>query len=133
MKTRVQIITEKTVDFDVSNDVEILGVATNTTDGLQKVVELQPSIIFIDYAIETINTEVFIKTLLIESPESKLILLGSQLKDDIVVKCLFLGAFGYLDWADKDRFFNKSILAVGKGEAWFSRRIVGLALKNING
>ena len=132
MKTRVQVITEESFDFDVSNDIEILGIADNTTDALHKVSELQPAIIFLDYEIEKVNTEVFIKTLLIESPESKLILLGSQLEDDAVVKCLFLGVFGYLDWVDKDHFFNKVILAVGKGEAWFSRRIVGLALQNIH-
>ncbi len=132
MKTIVHVITGESFDFDVSNDIEILGIADNTTDALYEVSELQPAIIFLDYEIEKVNTEVFIKTLLIESPKSKLILLGSQLEDDTVVKCLFLGVFGYLDWADKDRFFNKVILAVGKSEAWFSRRIVGLALKNIH-
>ncbi|MDC9728212.1 MAG: hypothetical protein PSN04_02650, partial [Methyloprofundus sp.] len=93
----------------------------------------QPNIIFIDYEIEKENTSILIKSLFAESPDSKIILLGNDLSDEFVVKCLFLGAFGYLEWGDRARFFNKLVAVVIKGEAWFSRKIVGLALKNIHG
>ena len=133
MKTQIQIMTDKSVDFDVSTEVEILDTVDNTADTLENVIKHHPGIVFIDYDIEKENTGIFIKTILAESPNSKIILLGSELADDVVVSCLFIGAFGYLDWADKSRFFNKVIDVVAKGEAWFSRRIVGLALKNIHG
>ena len=133
MKTQIQVMTDKSVDFDVSTEVEILDTVDNTADTLENVIKHHPGIVFIDYDIEKENTGIFIKTILAESPNSKIILLGSELADDVVVSCLFIGAFGYLDWADKSRFFNKVIDVVAKGEAWFSRRIVGLALKNIHG
>jgi len=133
MHTKIQIITDKSTDFDVSTEVEILNTVENTADALENVVKHNPTIVFIDYELEKENTGIFIKAILAESPGSKIILLGSELVDDIVVGCLFVGAFGYLDWGDKSRFFNKLIDVVAKGEAWFSRRIVGLALKNIHG
>jgi len=126
-------MTDKSTDFDVSAEVEMLNTVNNTGDTLDAVIKYHPAIVFIDYDVEKENTGVFIKAVLAESPSSKIILLGSQLVDDVVVSCLFIGAFGYLDWADKSRFFNKVIDVVIKGEAWFSRRIVGLALQNIHG
>jgi len=129
----MQIMTDKSVDFDVSTEVEMLDTVDNAADTLENVIKHHPVIVFIDYDIEKENTGVFIKTILAESPNSKIILLGRELSDDVVLSCLFIGAFGYLNWADKSRFFNKVIDVVAKGEAWFSRRIVGLALKNIHG
>jgi len=133
MKTQIQVMTDKSVDFDVSTEAEMLDTVDNTADTLESVIKHHPVIVFIDYDIEKENTGVFIKTILAESPNSKIILLGRELSDDVVVSCLFIGAFGYLNWADKSQFFNKLIDVVAKGEAWFSRRIVGLALKNIHG
>jgi len=126
-------MTDKLVDFNISTEVEMLNAVNNTADTLENVIKHRPAIIFVDYDIEKDNTGIFIKALLAESPNSKIILLANQLADDVVVSCLFIGAFGYLDWADKARFFNKVIDVVAKGEAWFTRRIVGLALKNIHG
>lgn len=133
MNAKVQIITARSIEFDVPVEVEIPNTVNNTTDALENVVKHNPSIIFIDYELEKENTGICIKALLAESPSSKIILLGSQLDDELVVSCLFLGALGYLDWADKTQFFNKLVAAVSKGEAWFSRKIVGLALKSIHG
>jgi len=129
----MQVMTDKSVDFDVSTEVEMLDTVDNAADTLENVIKHHPVIVFIDYDIEKENTGIFIKTILAESPNSKIILLGRELSDDVVLSCLFIGAFGYLNWADKSRFFNKVIDVVAKGEAWFSRRIVGLALKNIHG
>jgi len=126
-------MTDKPADFDISAEVEVLSTVNNTADTLDAVIKYHPAIVFIDYDVEKENTGVFIKTILAESPNSKIILLGRELSDDVVLSCLFIGAFGYLNWADKSRFFNKVIDVVAKGEAWFSRRIVGLALKNIHG
>jgi len=74
----------------------------------------------------------YIKSLLAESPESKIILLGKGLSDSVVLNCLFGGASGHIEWKDTDKFFNKLIYSVQAGEAWFSRRLVGLALKRIH-
>lgn len=41
------------------------------------------------------------------------------------------GSFGYLDWNDMGGFLNKAIQFVGMGEAWVSRRIVGLLFEKI--
>jgi len=133
MNTKIHIMTDKPADFDISAEVEVLSTVNNTADTLDAVIKYHPAIVFIDYDVEKENTGVFIKTILAESPNSKIILLGRELSDDVVLSCLFIGAFGYLNWADKSRFFNKVIDVVAKGEAWFSRRIVGLALKNIHG
>lgn len=40
---------------------------------------------------------------------------------------------GYMEWQDIDKFLNKAIRSVGKGEGWVSRRLVGLLIRKLRG
>lgn len=119
--------------FDTINDTNrlIVSKACCGADGLMEVEKYQPTIIFLDYEIEEDNTDIYIKTLLIESPETRIILVGNHLSDETVLNSLMDGCFGYIDRQDMDQFFDKSIKFVGMGEAWVSRRLVGLLLEKM--
>ena len=113
------------------NGVKVIGNFNNEVEALRFVEMNKPAIILLDYEIEKENTELLVKTLLIESPDSKIILLGEKLSDETVLNCLISAVYGYLEWRDVKFFLHKAICSVGKGEAWFSRRLVGLLIERL--
>ena len=116
-----------------TQDHQIIERSDNGVEGLKFTEEHQPIIVFLDYEIQQENTSIFIKTLLTESPSSKVILLGHNLSDKIVLSSLVNGCSGYIDWKDTEKFLDKAIQFVGSGGAWISRRLVGLLLEKIRG
>jgi DNA-binding NarL/FixJ family response regulator len=109
----------------------IIAEAGDGVEGLKVLEKYQPTLAFLDYEIEGDNTNLYINTLLIESPKTRIILVGKKLPDEIVLNSLIGGCFGYIEWDDLERFFDKSIQIVGLGEAWVSRRLVGLLLERM--
>ena len=121
--------------FDTTTHTQhsIVAEACDSVEGLKLAEKHQPMIAFLDYEIEGENIDIYIKTLLIESPKTRIILFGQQLSDELVLNCLVGGCVGYIDQEDLERFFDKSIQFVGLGEAWVSRRLVGLLLERVRG
>ncbi len=130
MAITVQIVsTRELLNLNDQRELKLLGSFADDVEALKVAEELQPAIVLLDHEIEKNNTALFIKALNIESPESKVILLGKNLSDEIVLNCLVSGSYGYLDWNDVEKFLIKTILAVSNGEAWVSRRLVGLLIE----
>jgi DNA-binding NarL/FixJ family response regulator len=134
MELTVQIITSsKLSDLHLGNDFEIVGCYDDDVKALVAVENIKPSVILLEYDLEETNTELYIRSLLIESPQSKIILLGKSVSDEIILDCLMIGIYGYLDSKDAEQFLNKAILSVGQGQAWVSRRLVGLLMEKFRG
>ena len=135
MNLTVQVITvsPQLINVNEERDVNVIGNFDNEVEALKFTMINKPSIILLDYEIEKANTELFIKSLLSESPESKVILLGNLLPDEIILSCLISSIYGYIEWKDVDKFLNKAIRSVGKGEGWVSRRLVGLLIRKLRG
>ena len=132
MNLTVLVVTaSQLTDFNEENGVKVIGNFNNEVEALRFVEINKPAIILLDYEIEKENTELLVKALLIESPDSKVILLGEQLSDEIILNCLIGAIYGYLEWRDVDIFLHKAICSIGKGEAWFSRRLVGLLIERL--
>ncbi len=92
----------------------------------------KPSVILLDYEFEALNTDLYIKTLLAESPKSKVILLGNDLSDEVILNSLIHGAYGYLQYGDMDKFLLKAIISVENGQAWVTRKLVGLLIEKFS-
>jgi DNA-binding NarL/FixJ family response regulator len=92
----------------------------------------KPSVILLDYEFEATNTELYIKTLLAESPKSKVILLGNDLSNEVILNSLIHGAYGYLKYGDMDKFLLKAIISVENGQAWVTRKLVGLLIERFS-
>jgi len=134
MNLTVQVITSALLkSLSEEKDIKVIGSFNNEVDAFKFTAINQPAIILLDYEIEKENTELFIKSLLIESPDSRVILLGSMLSDEVVLNCLISAIYGYMEWRDVDKFLHKAIRSVGKGEAWVSRRLVGLLIRKLRG
>lgn len=130
MAITVQIISiTELLDLNDQAEVKLIGRFTDDVEALKIAEQKQPAIILLDYDIEKENTALYIKSLIIESPDSKVILLGNKLLDEVVLSCLVNGSYGYLEWVDTEKFLIKTVLAVGRGEAWVSRRLVGLLIE----
>ena len=134
MNLTVQTITQSAF-FGLNADglIKIIGNYWDEAEALRVSEKKKPSVILLDYEMEKTNTDIFIKSLLIESPDSKVILVGKNLSDEIVLNCLVSGLYGYLDWIDTKKFLNKAIHSVACGEAWVSRRLVGFLIGMLRG
>ncbi|NOQ17198.1 MAG: hypothetical protein GQ581_09075 [Methyloprofundus sp.] len=125
MKPTVQIISK----FNLNAGSKVDNNSNDTSKALKITEEEKPSIIFLEYEIAKNNTELFIKSLLNESPNSRVILLGENLSDNTILDCLLCGLYGYVDIKDINPLFSKVVKLVGHGEAWISRRLVGLFME----
>ncbi|MCK5889232.1 MAG: response regulator transcription factor [Methylococcales bacterium] len=130
-KLTIQIITPIPVDFSHKMNGTVIGEFDNSVNALKFAEESNPHIILLDYDIEQGNTPLYIQTILIESPKSKIVLLGKDLPNDIVLNSLMAGGLGYIDYSNIDEFLDKAVQVIGKGEAWVSRRLVCLLLQKI--
>lgn len=134
MNLTIQTIT-RSAFFDLNADsiINIIGNCKNETEALKISEEKEPSVILLDYDMEKTNTDIFVKSLLIESPDSKVILVGKNLSDEVVLHCLLSGVYGYLDWNDTKKFLSKAIYSVSCGQLWISRRLGGLLIGMLRG
>jgi len=131
--TVVVVAAPQLVSLNEESDIKVVGHFNNVMEALNCVVINKPTIILLDYEIEKSNTKLLVKSLLIESPESRVILLGNKLSDNMVLSCLISAIYGYLEWQDVEKFLHKAIFSVGNGEAWVSRRLVGLLIEKLRG
>lgn len=134
MNITVQMITASYLtSLEEGGGIEIIGRFDNDVGALRFCEINKPAVILLDYEIEKANTELFIQSLLNESPESRVILLGEKLSDEVVLSCLVSVIYGYLEWQEVEHVLYKAICSVGRGEAWVSRRLVGLLLERFRG
>ena len=132
MELTLQIITSSTLlDLNPGNDFKLMGRYVYDIKALVAVENIKPAVTLLDYNLEKTNTEQLIKLLLNGLPESKVILLGKNLSDEIILNCLMLGLYGYIESKDIKRFLHKAILSVSQGEVWISRRLVGLLMEKL--
>ncbi|NOQ16552.1 MAG: hypothetical protein GQ581_05795 [Methyloprofundus sp.] len=117
--------------MNTSKEGEIINFSSDNVKALKEAEERKPGIIFLEYEIVGNNAELYIKSLLNESPDSKVILTGQNLPDSIIVDCLLCGLYGYVEMTDIKLLFTKIVSLVGQGEAWVSRRLVGLLIERI--
>ncbi len=133
MNILVQFITvSNSIDKGFDKQFNIVSFH-DVTEALEFLEQQYPNVIVLEYDLENNNTELLINTLLIESPNSKIILLGNNLSDEVIIQCLSQGVYGYLNFKDINVFLEKAIRSVAMGESWVSRKLVGLLIEKIRG
>lgn len=134
MNLTVEVITTSLLEnFNEGRGISIIGRFNNEVEALSFTATNKPSIIFLDYKVKKENTALFINSLHVESPNSKVILCGNNLPDDIILSCMVCTIYGYLEAKDIERFLYQAICTVGEGEAWISRRLEGLLVGRLHG
>jgi len=77
-------------------DLELAGTAVNTMDAMRLIKREYPDVLLMNYQLPYGNCVDTIKEILVESPKTRVILLGTAADDDLVTRASAAGCAGFL-------------------------------------
>jgi DNA-binding NarL/FixJ family response regulator len=80
----------------LESDIEIVGTAADGTEAVEKVAELQPSLVLMDVRMPTMSGIAATREIKARHPETEVVLLTMHEEDEYVFEGLSAGASGYL-------------------------------------
>jgi DNA-binding NarL/FixJ family response regulator len=80
----------------LESDIEIVGTATDGAEAVDKVAELQPSLVLMDVRMPTMSGIVATREIKARYPETEVVLLTMHEEDEYIFEGLSAGASGYL-------------------------------------
>ncbi len=83
-----------------------------------------PAIVLLDYTVRKAGTSEFIEILRQMSAAVEIVVIGDDLADEQVIRCILAGAKGYQNRNTLEQYIEKLIAVVADGEAWVSRKMV---------
>ena len=108
-------VTDKRLNVNVSDDeIQALSITAKK----------QPEIVLLHYDIQNDETGKYIRQLLKQSKNTKIIVLAENISEDEILNCFMAGARGFMRINEMNQFANKAISVVFKGEAWIKRKMV---------
>ncbi len=93
--------------------------------------DLAPAILFLFYDVRERKTPEYVYLLKQASHSSKIVLIGRNVGDEIVIECLMQGAQGFISEAELPKYIHKLIPALLAGEAWVTRRMTVKILEKL--
>jgi two-component system nitrate/nitrite response regulator NarL len=101
---------------DLEEDIQVIGEASNSSDGVAKAVELEPDLILLDLNMPEINGIETLKILRAKNVSARIIIFTVSDHEDDVVGALRAGADGYLlkDMEPEDLLRQLHQAAVGR-------------------
>ncbi len=90
--------------------------------------EQQPPMIMLNYALRGESSPDYIRLLLTTAPAASLVVVGENLPEEAVFHCLLAGAKGYQEFRTLPDYLERLMLAISRGEAWVSRKMVSKLL-----
>lgn len=82
--------------FELQDDVEVVGEATNGAEGVSMALELRPDVIVMDIVMPEVNGIDATLAILKEWPEAKILIVTSYLDNEKIMPVLNAGARGYM-------------------------------------
>lgn len=102
--------------FELQEDVEVVGEATNGAEGISMALELRPDVIVMDIVMPEVNGIDATLAILKEWPEAKILIVTSYLDNEKIMPVLNAGARGYmLKTASADELLH-AVCKVAAGE-----------------
>ena len=98
----------------LENEIQALNVAGTVAS----------AIVMVHYELRGHDTGEFIKLLRAENPLFDVIVMGHDLQDEEIIKCILAGAKGYQAIDTLHKCSEKLVAVVADGEAWISRKMV---------
>ena len=82
--------------FELQDNVEVIGEATNGAEGISMALELRPDVIVMDIVMPEVNGIDATLAILKEWPEAKILIVSSYLDNEKIMPVLNAGARGYM-------------------------------------
>ena len=102
--------------FELQDDVEVVGEATNGAEGISMALALHPDVIVMDIVMPEVNGIDATLAILKEWPEAKILIVTSYLDNEKIMPVLNAGARGYmLKTSSADELFH-AVQKVATGE-----------------
>ena len=102
--------------------MQVIGVASDGLEAVQKAEELQPDLILLDIGLPSLNGIEVARQIRKLSPKSKILFLSQESSAEMVQGALGTGAQGYVLKSDAKRELLEGVNAVLRGEQSVSRR-----------
>jgi two-component system, NarL family, response regulator NreC len=109
--------------IDSSNDIHVVGEASNGLEVLKKVEELKPNVILLDISMPKLNGMEAARRIRKEHPETKILILTMHEEEEYALKMVRLGVSGYLLKDSTALEVMEAIRSVYNGKAFFSPQI----------
>jgi DNA-binding NarL/FixJ family response regulator len=105
---------------------------TISEDEIARIKRLNPFVLLVDMNLCTDEDSAMLLSLRRECPDAMVVLLvDDSIQDDQLLKILKIGARGYMKYGTVQMQLSKAIHAVGRGEAWVSRKMLGGLMSHI--
>lgn len=114
-----------------AEDIEVVGLAKNGSEALEKAAELRPDIVLMDVHMPVMDGVEATGRLIESQPEVKIIILSTYDEDEYVRNALRLGASGYLLKDISPTELIASIRALKSGAVQISPQIVAKLMQSL--
>jgi len=111
------------VMFESRRDLNIIAVAVDGLEAVQKAQELQPDLILLDIGLPTMNGIEAARRIRRLSPNSKILFVSNEASREVAEEAIRLGAPGYLLKPDAARDLLLAVDAILRGELFVSSRL----------
>lgn len=136
-----QIIENRNAEFSISDfagykeQVYLISSEEDEINAIYHASKKKPQFVFIAYDVKKDDTHRFIKFLLSETANSKVIVVGVQVPDEQIIHCISAGAIGYMEYSALKENLDQAMQVCHKGESWITRKMAATCieyLRNIN-
>lgn len=101
------------------------------TQALNAGEQLRPDLVFLSYALRGEQSPNYIRSFVNVVPTASVVVVGEQATDESVLRCLLAGAKGFQELQSLPYYSTRLVQAIGRGEAWVSRKMVASLLDAI--
>jgi two-component system, NarL family, response regulator len=105
--------------------IRVVGEAASGLDAVTAAERLKPSILLLDLALFNGDGTVLLPVIRRKSPRTRVLLLTDDAPEAPTIEALSHGARGYLEKGALRTYLPRAVRAVGAGEAWVPRKMVG--------
>lgn len=111
--------------MEAQPDIDVIGEASDGSEGVQLAVELKPDVILMDLVMEGMDGIEATKQICQKLSDPKIIVLTSFIDDDKVYPVIEAGALSYLLKTSKAAEIADAIRAASKGEPKLESKVAG--------
>ena len=108
-----------------NHDLQVIGVASDGLEAVQKAEELQPDLILLDIGLPSLNGIEVARQIRKFSPNSKILFVSQESSADVVQGALGTGAQGYVVKSDAGSELLEGVNAVLRGDRFVCNRFAG--------